>query len=183
MNKQTRIWKEVPGFGNLFEASSEGDIRVKQRTIEQNLGNGKMYLRTIKAKELKQRADKKGYKYVDLCFNSSQITRQVHRLVAAAFYGKSDLEVDHLDFTPSNNNVDNLEYVSRKENGDRKHNRMWKKGPIKKIRGVYPTKSGKWRAQIGFKSKLYSLGTYENQIDAVKAVEDKTLELYGSHNE
>jgi len=44
-------------------------------------------------------------------------TQLVHRLVALAFLGASDLEVNHIDGNRSNNNaLSNLEYVSHAEN-------------------------------------------------------------------
>lgn len=47
----------------------------------------------------------------------------IHRLVAEAFIEKplfkEYLEVDHIDCNPANNKVDNLQWVTRKENLDR----------------------------------------------------------------
>jgi hypothetical protein len=40
----------------------------------------------------------------------------IHRLVAEAFLGKSDLEVNHKDLDRSNNNLSNLEYLTKNEN-------------------------------------------------------------------
>lgn len=41
---------------------------------------------------------------------------KIHRLVAAAFYGISDLEVNHIDGNKINNKAENLEYVTGSEN-------------------------------------------------------------------
>lgn len=46
-------------------------------------------------------------------------TRSVHRIVMEAFNGKSKLHVDHIDGNRKNNNLDNLEYVTQKENNER----------------------------------------------------------------
>lgn len=42
--------------------------------------------------------------------------KSAHRLVAAAFFGLGDLEVDHIDCDHANNRLDNLEYVTGREN-------------------------------------------------------------------
>lgn len=41
---------------------------------------------------------------------------QVHRLVAEAFLGPSNLTVNHIDEDPSNNTLENLEYMTSAEN-------------------------------------------------------------------
>lgn len=43
-------------------------------------------------------------------------TIKVHKLVANAFLGKSNLQVDHIDGNKLNNKLNNLEYVTPKEN-------------------------------------------------------------------
>ena len=56
-----------------------------------------------------------GYSYTNIGYRSFAI----HRLVAAAFYGlpeDEDLHVHHKDGNKSNNHVDNLEYVTPREN-------------------------------------------------------------------
>lgn len=91
-------WKEVKGFSD-YEASTEGAIRNKatmQEVAQHQLRNGYLSLKLYK--------DHKPY------------TRMVHRLVAAAFMGESELEVNHKDGNKTNNRVSNLEYVSRSVN-------------------------------------------------------------------
>jgi hypothetical protein len=54
-----------------------------------------------------------------LCFNNTIRRRiSVHQLVASAFIEKLDerLEVNHIDENPENNNVENLEWCTRKYN-------------------------------------------------------------------
>lgn len=48
------------------------------------------------------------------------------------------------------------------------------------VRGVYyESKTGKWRARLRFKGKIYNFGTYSNFDDAVKARKDAEQRIYG----
>jgi hypothetical protein len=58
----------------------------------------------------------RGYKYITLHIDGKNRGFQVHRLVAAAFIGKSDLQVNHINGNKSDNRVQNLEYVTGKQN-------------------------------------------------------------------
>ena len=72
----------------------------------------------ISNKILKQADTGRGYKFVKI----DQKNRYVHKLVAEAFLPKpvgrenENLEIDHIDRNASNNNVENLRWVSRSEN-------------------------------------------------------------------
>ena len=59
----------------------------------------------------------KGYKRVAL-YDLNGLCKHcyVHRLVMFAFFGESDLYVDHIDGNKENNNLDNLRYVTNSEN-------------------------------------------------------------------
>ena len=91
-------WKEIKGFSD-YEASSEGEIRNKHT------------LQIIKPHSLRN-----GYISIKLYKDHKPYARMVHRLVAAAFLGESDLEVNHIDGNKTNNKVSNLEYLSRSDN-------------------------------------------------------------------
>ena len=63
---------------------------------------------------------KSGYMHTKLSCNSMQSNAKVHRLVAYAFLGPPPspmhTQVNHKDLDPSNNRVENLEYVTPSEN-------------------------------------------------------------------
>ena len=80
-----------------------------------NLGN----VRNIKTgRILKSNFIGKGYLAVQLCKNGFKKSLQIHRLVAAAFIPNLENkdQVNHIDGNKTNNNVENLEWVSCSEN-------------------------------------------------------------------
>lgn len=68
--------------------------------------------------ELKQRINKDGYKEVTLGSGDKRTTFRIHRLVAICFISNPNNlpEVNHKDYNRTNNSVDNLEWVSHKDN-------------------------------------------------------------------
>lgn len=108
MNNVVEIWKPVTGFEGLYEVSDLGNVRSIQF-------HGKKRI-----KELSQTPDKLGYKRVKLRKWDGSVAGsfQVHRLVAEAFIPNPDdkPQVDHIDTDPSNNNANNLRWVTSLEN-------------------------------------------------------------------
>ena len=74
--------------------------------------------RAYKGKIIAQRDDKDGYKRVTLVNEGKYTTCQVHRLVAQSFIPNPErkAEVNHMDMNKENNNIFNLEWMSRQEN-------------------------------------------------------------------
>ncbi len=98
------IWRDIPNFENKYQVSNLGNISALN------------YHKENKIKILKQRVDKYGYKRIGLYQNGKYINFAVHRLVINAFVGKSDLTVNHIDEDKTNNRLENLEYMTIKEN-------------------------------------------------------------------
>lgn len=93
------IWKDIKGYEGLYQVSSKG--RIKNR-------HGK----------LRKLNNLNGYQTIYLYKNNKGKNKYVHRLVAQAFIDNysENLDVNHKDFNRSNNNVENLECVTRGEN-------------------------------------------------------------------
>lgn len=98
MKQNTERFKTIEGFEN-YEVSDLGRIRNKK------FGNF-----------LTKLVNRNGYNKVRLYNKGKWMDKYVHRLVMAAFIGKSDLEVNHRDLRKDNNKLSNLEYTSRAEN-------------------------------------------------------------------
>jgi len=89
----------IPDFEGLYEASSLGRIKRLSRI-------------------LKQQSSKLGYLYITLCKNNIKTSKLVHRLIAQSFHGNCPrgMECAHLDGIRTNNKVENLKWVTPKEN-------------------------------------------------------------------
>ena len=97
------IWKDIPNYERIYQASNLG--RVKS-------------LKRLKEKILKPQMDSSGYYQVYLCKQSVVKHYMVHRLVWIAFNGQipEGYEINHLDERPVNNRLENLSLVTHKEN-------------------------------------------------------------------
>lgn len=91
------MWKQIEGFDN-YEVSDMGQVRNKK--------SGRV---------LKQGTKPNGYNFVLLGRGNN---KHVHRLVAQAFLDNVDNlpEVHHIDSNKSNNCVENLRWISHKDN-------------------------------------------------------------------
>ena len=94
-------------LGTDYIISSDGHVYSTK-----NVGRGKYH------KEIKQRKNADGYMDITVGPNSFRTTRKVHRLVAEAFIPNPDNlpEVDHIDDVRDNNDVSNLQWISRIDN-------------------------------------------------------------------
>lgn len=105
-------WKPVVGYEGRYEVSSLGRVRSLDRKTAH-----KAYTAYREGKMLCQSPDKDGYMLLRMC-KGRCIIKRVHRLVAQAFIPNPENKpcINHIDNNPSNNNVENLEWVTYKEN-------------------------------------------------------------------
>ena len=99
-------WKDIADYEGIYQVSNLG--RVK------SLGNNK----SRQEKILKLQLHRTGYLLVKLCKEGKKRNYKVHRLVAQAFIPNPDnkSQVNHRDENKSNNKVENLEWMTCKEN-------------------------------------------------------------------
>lgn len=135
------IWRNIEEYKGFYQVSNWGRIKSTQYwngTYERILTNNK---------------GKNGYLSVQLYKNGKGKFYLVHRLVAQAFLENPDNLpcINHRDECKTNNNIDNLEYCSRKYNcnyGTRKQRIVEKTKNGKLSKTVYQyTLDGKFIAE------------------------------------
>lgn len=128
------VWKPCFGFEKYYEVSNLGKVKS-----------------TKKGNILVGAFDKRGYHHTLLSLSGKPKTLLTHRMVALSFIPNKESKpcVNHVDGNPRNNAVDNLEWVSYRENnlhsikegrrsycgGEKNPNSKLKTSDVIKIRG------------------------------------------------
>lgn len=111
------VWKPIPGYEGIYEASSFGRIRSVDRIDPAG--------RRQSGKVRKPYCGKRGYYVVTMRKDRKCHLKSVHILVALVFIGPppaplgigiNDIQVNHKDGDKRNNRLDNLEYCTHAEN-------------------------------------------------------------------
>ena len=109
-------WKDIKDYEGLYQVSNLGNVRGLKRIVK--ISKTLEKYKEVPEHLLKPSKTKKGYLYVSLADNGIIKNVRVHKLVAKAFIPNSDetLQINHIDGNKENNNVNNLEWVTCKEN-------------------------------------------------------------------
>ena len=99
------IWKDIVGYEGKYKVSNNGNIKA---TSYNRMGKERILSGRITG----------GYSRIALYNNGKVANKYVHRLVAEHFIQNPNnyKEVNHIDGNKLNNHVDNLEWVSAKQN-------------------------------------------------------------------
>jgi hypothetical protein len=143
----------IPGFSR-YSIDMEGNVRILK-------GRNKV------GQYLKPRTNEHGYLRILLRDDDNlEKTRLVHRLVMLTFFPREDsaeLVVMHLNDNKTDNNILNLKWGTTKDNIRDYH----KSGNHQ----VYETKQGNFTAKACLAGKIYTIGTFPNKNEAIKAQE------------
>jgi hypothetical protein len=150
------IWKAIPGYDGYYEVSNLGRVKSLARKAKIHVGA----FRPVAERIMKLHVNSVGYQALRLKKEGSKLWL-VHRLVLLAFVGASDLKIDHINMVKTDNRLENLEYVTDRENLHRYRKSLTRILPM----GVYQY-GNKFQATIKKKGKTYNLGTYDNAVDA-----------------
>lgn len=108
------IWKDIKGYEGIYQVSNLGRVRSLDLIRIELDGTKKLY----KGKILKGVTQKSGYIAFDLYKHGRRKNIRGHVLVAKSFLSdmSDDFVVNHKDGNKTNNNIENLEWITFKEN-------------------------------------------------------------------
>ena len=122
------IWRDIKGYEQLYQKSNFGTVKSVDRISKHSNGDLK-----LKGRLLKSIKHSGGYLQVFLSKNGKVKRYYIHRLVVEHFLPNPDNKpcIDHINADKSDNRVENLRWVTHKENSD---NQITKTKHIKKLK-------------------------------------------------
>ena len=108
----TDEWRDIVGYEGLYQISKQGQVKRLERAATDG--------RLIREKILNRRISPSGYYRVNMRKNGGRKCHLVHRLVPEAFIPNPGTKpfINHIDGDKLNSVVENLEWVTPKENVD-----------------------------------------------------------------
>lgn len=136
MDNEKWVEARINGLSaELYEVSSEGNVRVKEHSIT-FVRQGKLSVRLCKAHSIKPHDNGLGYQQVTLSIDGQSKAILVHRLVMDSFnpdYDDSLTDIDHVNCLRGDNRLANLKRVSHAENLRQPHRMKLIRKPVRVI--------------------------------------------------
>lgn len=109
------IWKDIPGYEGIYQASTFGRIRSIPHLIKANKDGGTRYTNLYVKNPT---VGWHGYSYIGTSKNGECKTELLHRLIAKTFLPNPNNlpAVNHKDGNKQNNYIENLEWCTDSEN-------------------------------------------------------------------
>lgn len=124
------IWKDAYGFEKYLKVSDKGRVYRKPRRLK---GTGKGNRLWSKGMLAKTSLNEIGYEILSISIDGKKYNERVHRLVLQTFRPHKnfgEMDVNHKDGVKTNNNLENLEWMTHKEN----IRHAWKTGLMGEIK-------------------------------------------------
>jgi len=161
------IYKNIPDYEGMYQVSNFGRVKSLERLDRRG--------RIVYGRELSPTINKE-YQGVNLSKEGKATYFRVHQLVAMAFLDHIpngfNMVVNHKNLNKHDNRLDNLEVITMRENGNKKHI----PNQHSKYVGVYKH-YGRWVSGITVgKTKIY-LGCFQDEYEAHLAYQNKLKEI------
>lgn len=119
MSEPCELWRAVPGWEGLYEASSSGRVRSVSRLVTFQNRRGTNVTRWLTGRVMRPSANRHGY--LGLMLSSpgeAAAHREVQTLVCAAFHGPrpDGMQAAHNNGDPSDNRPSNLRWATPSQN-------------------------------------------------------------------
>ena len=157
------LWKDIPDYENLYQASTLGRIR----SLPRNTTRGCILAPKMTGPKTSQ------YHGVQLWKEGIPSTQKIHRLIALTFLTKvgDKTTVDHIDRDKFNNCLSNLRWANQSEQNLNRYYDLGRSGH----RHITP-RGDRWVVQICWKGSRQFYKSCESLDDAIDA-RDSYLEL------
>ncbi|WP_223611763.1 NUMOD4 motif-containing HNH endonuclease [Enterococcus faecium] len=154
---QKEIWRPIEGYEGLYEISNLGKIKSNFRQ-----GSTTDFLKISN--------NGNGYMMVRLCKNGKAKKYYLHRLLAQTFIDNPEdkPQVNHINENRSDNRLENLEWVTQKENNNHgNHN----------LNSAISKRSGKAKKNVQLDLDGNELGRFDFLIEAAKTVNGNSINI------
>lgn len=171
------IWKNIEYDGVPFIVSNFGNVKIAARTQEyRRVRNGKQQVLTKQINEQSYTPQKHhtGYLSIELRYNGKRVRVMAHRLIALAHCnGYSEgLCVNHINGVKSDNNSENLEWVSLARNTEH----AWEAGLVN-LYGENQTTSKLTSKRVAYIRKLLNQGIHAHTLAVIADVSPALIYL------
>lgn len=164
------IWKDIKSYEGLYQVSNYGRVKSLPKKLKNRFG---YYI--SKEKLLTPCKNSGGYLWVKFTKEKIEKSFAVHRLVLCNFFNDSNLVVNHKDSNKLNNHIDNLEFLTQRQNVH--HYEKTQKRASKYIGVCFDKNRNKWSAKIKVNGKTINLGRFNTELEAHNIYQEK-IKIY-----
>ena len=161
------IWKDIEGFEGYFKISNLGRIKSLSWTYIGGKYNSLMTKKEFIRKISFDKIDR--YYKITLKVNKKEKRKMLHRLIAQHFIDNplNKSQVNHIDGVRTNYKLENLEWVTSRENVC--HGKTLKKIKTSIYTGVYKEREDKYISNIWHNGKKIRIGSFKTEQEAYQS--------------
>jgi NUMOD4 motif/HNH endonuclease len=161
----TEIFKDIPNYKGIYQISNLGRVKSMYKLVIRSVSGNFIKKELI----LKPFISTTGYLIIKLRKDNINTHFKIHRLTALLFIDnpKKLPEVNHINRNKLDNSLQNLEWVTARENSCHKVSETEKSSSYVGV--SFCKQTGKWKSCIVFKKKRITIGRFSLENDAYQA--------------